>query len=203
MSDIRSNRIHDLWIDRATDCLSPAEVAELSDLLKQEQRSDDFTYDELVAAMQEPILESNVNRLPTHIRSQVIDQADSIVGESASPDDVLQPNEIKAEKVTTSAPVSEESVATQTVSKGTSRLGAREVFAWLAMAASLMLALFLWQPERSPTGLIARSNLASLNRFTSGAEEDEILKLEPFASGRTRPSFGDCDLESKVAERFY
>ena len=178
MNPSQDLRIQELLVDRATDCLNQDERDELKTLQQRENVQEDYSYDELVVAMQESFLKKKMNHLPDHIRSSVINRANAMMVSDASDlgtvETVISANSREAERAS---------------------FPRREVLAWLAAAASLALGAFIWmQPKNEgmgggtakllkSTSLISLSDETALNDFINNSPKDSTLVLDLVSGG--------------------
>ncbi len=113
----------DLLIGRAVCGLSPAEETKLATLPASAELESDRSFDLTVARIDVALGEKEPVKLPDHLYEQVM--AD-------------------ARQRFSSHPVVQRSTSTPPTASAAGSMGAREVIAWMALAASIALACFLW-----------------------------------------------------------
>ncbi len=180
---LREKRRSELLIDRATVGLSADEAAELLEMAPDIDDWDEMEFDQIVAELQNRSL--HIVGLPGHVRSRVLAAAEPFVGLGVqSPTTNLDEDReayLKHEEDLGGQPECRQLTPGRTLNR-------REVFAWLAAAASLLVAALLWlrptdtNPNRlngsgAVASLMATSNQRALDEFLA-ATEDRLLKVD-------------------------
>ena len=163
MSSSPSNeQAWDLLIGRAISGLSPAEETELAAFPPSAELENDRSFDLTVARIDVALGERERTELPGHLYAQVLANAQrNFSSPSAAPPPHRNPRR-------------EVSSVTHGIAETSETMGAREVVAWMALAASVALACFLWlNTGQSPPSL----TVAQLER----APDLKRYELQPTA----------------------
>ena len=159
---IINDRLMQLLIDRATVGLSASEETELQSLFADLSIDDDFSFDYVAQLLFDseqanPLFggESEMKSLPDHIRSQVVDEAQQhIVAKN----------------------VSQKSAGSSWTS------GRRELMAWFAAAACLVLTAIVFFGRSNagvePDELIASATQADLDLFLKNSGDQDVLEIK-------------------------
>jgi len=187
MSSSPSNeQAWDLLIGRAISGLSPAEEKELAAFPSSAELENDRSFDLTVARIDVALGEREDTELPGHLYAQVMANAQRNFSSSTVAD------------VPRKDPYREASSRTNGITETSGTMGAREVVAWMALAASVALACFLWlntgqnppsltvaQLERAPD--LKRYELQTTADPASGAiESAEIVWSDSLQQGFAR-----------------
>ena len=157
-----NERLVQLLIDRATVGLSASEETELKSLLDDLAIDDDFSFDyvaQLLFDSEQPNQlfggESEMKSLPDHIRSQVVDEAQQ---------HVVTKNVMPKRAGSSMA------------------LGRRELFAWFAAAACLVIASVVLfgrgNTDFKSEELIASATQAELDLFLNDSSDQDVLEIK-------------------------
>ncbi|MDG2185312.1 MAG: anti-sigma factor [Mariniblastus sp.] len=157
-----SDPLMDLLIARPIHGLSPSETDRLANLQAEAELEDDRSFDYTIAMIDVALERRDAPGLPDHVYSRVIDEANQFI----------KPQPGTPRKVTDT--VSRPAVTT---------FRPREIVAWLTLAASLALAVFLWTNKPSVTEQLSISQLErvpDLERIELHATDD--LSAQSLAS---------------------
>lgn len=122
-SSSSNNQLLDLLVARAMYGLSPSDATSLTNLQSDAELEDDCSFDYTIAMIDAALGRQNTPELPVHVYTRVIDDADRYMNPRLSTP--LQINDTIQ-------------------SAGFATIRSREIVAWLALAASIALAMFLW-----------------------------------------------------------
>ncbi|HMO12853.1 MAG TPA: anti-sigma factor [Pirellulaceae bacterium] len=138
MNSSKNDRLLELLVDQATMGLSDAEKVELGSLLNALGLDDDWSFDQVAAIIDLGVAEEEMNPLPSHIRNKVVDQARDYLA-------VEKSSQRHAAQIEDRRPLSNIVEQQPTKSERTApAVSNRELLAWLATAACLLLAAFAW-----------------------------------------------------------
>ncbi len=130
------DQLTDLLISRAICGLNQSEETELAALQSELGVEDDRSFDRAIAVIDVAVARCEMSRLPDQVRSRVVSDAQEFM--------VPKPGGTLGDNKTVET-------------KRTTKIQPREMFAWIAFAASLLLSAFLWlQPTVSKTLTIAQ-----------------------------------------------
>lgn len=128
----------DLLIARPMRGLSPNEADLLTNLQAEAELDDDRSFDYTIAMIDVALERRDAPGLPNHVYSRVIDQANQFIKPR-----LRTPPEVDN---TASTPA-------------LASIRPREIAAWLTLAASIAVAMFLWTNNPSPTGQLSIAQL--------------------------------------------
>ncbi len=126
----------DLLIGRAISGLSPAETTCLTDFQADAKIEDDRSFDYTIAMIDVALAQQDNEQLPNHLYANIL--------KSAKP---------------SAPPIADITPPSNDLVKPTKSMGAREMIAWLALAASVALACFLWLNNNQPSGTLSIAEL--------------------------------------------
>ncbi len=173
---IRNPQLAELLIDRATVGLNADEQNELQRLLVSAGIADDFSFDAIVALLQETSEPEDMKPLPDHIRSRILVDAERVI--SYAEREAIAGNGADAEM--------EERLSKNVISEqrsdemiGHRRWPRREMLAWLAAAASLLVAGFLWRgSDNRNAGLISLADQRVWDKYQAAADAGKLFEVE-------------------------
>lgn len=174
---LQNPQLAELLIDRATVGLTDDEHSELQRLLDSAAIADDFSFEAIVALLQESSEPVNMKPLPDHIRSRVLIDAERVVSSSDQEINAGDGTDVDVDNRLLHRLGSEQQ---SEKTFGQQRWSRREMFAWLAAAASLLVAGFLWlgSDDINTTGLISRSDQGRWDKFVAAADPENLFEVQ-------------------------